>query len=86
MGILDADCFGGIFKRLTPGQVVNVIPGDGLNINDVEYGAPVELTDVWINGFEYDYAHEGTVRFGNVAPLALSELLLDLTSVVEDAG
>ncbi|WP_411120250.1 hypothetical protein [Streptomyces sp. 058-1L] len=51
----------------------------------MEYGTPAELTHVWINEFEDDYAQEGTVRDGHVNPFALSELLLDLTSVVEDA-
>ncbi len=59
--------------------------GEGHSINDLEYGTPAELTHVWINEFEDDYAQEGTVRDGHVNPFALSELLLDLTSVVEDA-
>ncbi|MFC8093508.1 WGR and DUF4132 domain-containing protein [Streptomyces sp. NPDC057301] len=85
MEVMDAGHFGGITKELAPGQVVSVIPGEGLNINDIEYAATVELSEVWISGYEDDFVREGDVRFGDVDPLTASELLLDLTFLTQDA-
>ncbi|MFQ3563029.1 hypothetical protein QZN11_40330 [Streptomyces gramineus] len=83
MPVADAGHFGGIYKQLGPGQVVHVIPGEGLNINSVDHTATDELTGVRIREDFYDLERQGRVRFGDVDPLAASELLLDLTSLVE---
>ncbi|MEU8934375.1 DUF4132 domain-containing protein [Streptomyces sp. NPDC048409] len=83
MPVADAGHFGGIYKQLGPGQVVHVIPGEGLNINSVDHTATDELTGVWIREDFYDLERQGCVRFGDVDPLTASELLLDLTSLVE---
>ncbi|MET9671234.1 DUF4132 domain-containing protein [Streptomyces sp. NPDC006475] len=85
MEVMDAGNFGGITKELAPGQVVGVIPGEGLNINDLEYAATVELSEVWISGYGHDAVLEHTVRFGHVPPITASELLLDLTFLTQDA-
>ncbi|MFC8094541.1 DUF4132 domain-containing protein [Streptomyces sp. NPDC057301] len=86
MEVLDAGCFGGIYKVLGSGQVVNVMPGEGLNVNDIDYAAPLELSGVWIAKYGSDSAHDCGVRFADVDALAASELLLDLTSVVEESA
>ncbi|MFJ5110141.1 WGR and DUF4132 domain-containing protein [Streptomyces sp. NPDC088551] len=85
MDVRDAGLFGGVYKVCGPHQVVSVASEDGFNINDLDYAAPVRLTDVWIDTRWNDYAnHRGEVRFGVLDPLAASELLLDLTEVLEE--
>ncbi|MFC9648751.1 DUF4132 domain-containing protein [Streptomyces sp. NPDC056937] len=85
MDVLDAGCFAGVYKVCGPEQVVSVAPEEGFNINDVDYAAPVLLTAVWIDTRWNDYPnHRGEVRFGRLDALAASELLLDLTDVLEE--
>ncbi|WP_129770224.1 DUF4132 domain-containing protein [Streptomyces sp. L-9-10] len=83
MDVLDAGGFGGVYKVCGPNQVVSVAPEDGFNINDLDYAAPVRLSSVWIGTHWYPN-HRGEVRFGGIDPLAASELLLDLTDVLEE--
>ncbi|MFJ4965398.1 DUF4132 domain-containing protein [Streptomyces sp. NPDC088729] len=80
MEVLDAGSFGGVSKVLGPGRTVSVTPDDGFNINDIDYAGTVELADVSIDG----NARQGDACFGEIDALTASELLLDLTSLLDE--
>ncbi|MFF6983511.1 WGR and DUF4132 domain-containing protein [Streptomyces sp. NPDC008343] len=83
MDVHDAGIYGGIYKELGPGQVVNLSAG---LYHGIDYAEPVELTGPWIDRYAHDGGHESDVRFGEIDPLTASELLLDLTTMVEESA